>query len=120
MKRTVSGILLVFLLMAVFSPALNVKPVKSEPRTIIVPDDYPTIQEAINAANPGDTIFVRAGTYYENVVVNKSVLLVGENKELTLIDGDGIGNVVSVIASNVIIHNFTIQNSGNAYEESCL
>jgi len=35
--------------------------------TIYVPDDYPTIQGAVNAANSGDTIIVRDGTYTENV-----------------------------------------------------
>jgi pectin methylesterase-like acyl-CoA thioesterase len=45
--------------------------------TYNVPGDYSTIQAAINAANPGDTINVSAGTYTENVDVNESVNLVG-------------------------------------------
>lgn len=56
---------------------------------ILVPDDYSIIQEAIDAASDGDTIFVRNGTYYENVVVNKPVLLMGENREGTIVDGNG-------------------------------
>jgi len=40
--------------------------------TITVPDDYSTIQEAINNAAEGDTVFVKAGTYYEHVVVDRS------------------------------------------------
>ncbi|MFB0501107.1 MAG: cohesin domain-containing protein, partial [Candidatus Bathyarchaeia archaeon] len=40
---------------------------------ITVPDDYPTIQEAINNANDGDTIFVYNGTYHEHVTINKSI-----------------------------------------------
>jgi len=43
---------------------------------IYVPDDYSTIQEAVNAANPGDTIIVRDGTYSENVDVNKEYLTI--------------------------------------------
>ena len=39
-------------------------PVKADPRTIVVPDDYPTIQAAIDKANAGDTVFVKKGTYY--------------------------------------------------------
>lgn len=59
---------------------------KAESRTTTVPDDFPTIQEAINAANAGDIIFVKRGTYVENPVVNKSVCLIGEDRDATVID----------------------------------
>lgn len=80
---------------------------------IRVPDNYPTIQEAINAANDGDTIFVRNGTYYENVVVNKSISLVGENRSTTTIDGSGTGTTVFVTVGPLYINGFTIQNGGS-------
>ena len=73
-----------------------------------VPTEYPTIQGAINAAYPGDTIFVSSGTYREHVVVNKSVTLLGE--EGTTIDGEGTGNVISVTKDHVEINGLTIQN----------
>jgi len=79
---------------------------------IIVPDDYPTIQEAINAANLGDTVSVRNGTYCEHVVVNKSISLIGENPTTTIIDGCETGNVVFLRANNIKISGFTIRNSG--------
>jgi len=78
------------------------------PDTIIVPDDFLSIQEAINNANEGDTIFVRNGTYYENCVVNKSVSLIGENKQGTIINGSFAGNVVRVTANNVKITNLSL------------
>jgi len=79
--------------------------------TITVPDDYPTIQEAINYANDGDTVFVRNGTYYENVVVNKTVSLIGESKDGVIIDGSGVGNTLEVIGTyGTIIRGFRIQN----------
>jgi len=81
--------------------------------TITVPDDYMTIQKAINAASDGDTVFVRNGTYYENVVVNKSVSLVGENRSTTVIDGNFAGNVVIISANNVTFSDFTVQHSKN-------
>jgi pectin methylesterase-like acyl-CoA thioesterase len=43
--------------------------------TITVPDNYSTIQAAINAAHAGDTIVVRAGTYSENLTVDKDIIL---------------------------------------------
>ncbi|MCJ7570581.1 MAG: hypothetical protein MUO82_01710, partial [Candidatus Thermoplasmatota archaeon] len=52
-----------------------------------------TIQEGINNATAGDTVFVYNGTYYENVVVNKTISLVGEDKNGTIIDGSGGGDV---------------------------
>jgi parallel beta-helix repeat protein len=73
-------------------------------------DIYPgqSIQGAINSAQSGDTIFVHSGTYYESVVVNKTVALVGEHRETTIIDGNGI--IVNV--DNVAISGFTVQNGG--------
>ena len=76
--------------------------------------NYTTIQAAINDANPGDTVFVydNSSPYYENVGVNKSINLVGEDKETTIINAGGSGDVIYVSASKVFISGFTIQNSG--------
>lgn len=77
---------------------------------IRVPEDYPLIQWAINAANPGDTVYVSAGTYHERIVVNKTVQLIGENYHSTIIDAQGTGTVITVTAPKVNISGFTIQN----------
>jgi parallel beta-helix repeat protein len=79
-----------------------------------VGDDYGSIQAAVNAASPGDVINVNAGVYVENVVVNKSVSLFGENKETTVVDGNGTGTVIFVEASDVTVCNFTLRNSGSS------
>jgi parallel beta-helix repeat protein len=96
------------------------EPANQQPRgswssgnTIIVPDDYPTIQEAVNHANDGDTIKVKEGIYKENILVDKSVNIIGENKERTIVDGDGDSNNFEVTAGNVEITGFTIQNTNN-------
>jgi parallel beta-helix repeat protein len=77
-----------------------------------VPEEYPTIQEAINAADSNDTIFVRKGKYYEHLIINKSLTLIGEDRDLTVIDGDGNGEIADIQANNVYIGNFTLQNAG--------
>jgi parallel beta-helix repeat protein len=77
----------------------------------IVPDNYPTIQSAINGVNSGDSILVRRGTYNENVVANKTVALFGEDRNDTVIDGGGLGYGVGIRGvDNVTISNFTVQN----------
>ncbi|UCE38361.1 MAG: right-handed parallel beta-helix repeat-containing protein [Thermoplasmata archaeon] len=76
-------------------------------------ENYTTIQEAINNANPGDTVFVYSGTYYENVIVNKRVNLMGENRDNTTIDGMGNDDVVYINVDKVNVTGFTIRNSSN-------
>jgi parallel beta-helix repeat protein len=76
--------------------------------TFIVPDDYPTIQEAINAANEGDIIYVRFGTYRENIVLNKSLTIIGEDRYITGISGNA-GSIVNITANNANLTGFTIK-----------
>jgi len=111
-KKAVSGIMLILLLTGMLTLAFNIQPVKTQPTTIIVPDDYPTIQKAINSATDGYTIYVKAGIYYENVVVNKTVTLSGENRSTTIVDGNWFGIVVNITANDVDISGFTIRHSG--------
>jgi len=81
---------------------------------IKVPEDYPAIQLAIDAANTGDTIQVASGTYFGKVRVTKSLRLIGEGPENTVItpeaaNGTAIVTVVKVLADNVEIRGFTIR-----------
>lgn len=75
-----------------------------------VPQDYVTIQDAINHAVSNGTILVAAGTYYEHVVVNKTVSLVGEKENATIIHGVENFPVVLVSAGNVTIKDFIVQH----------
>jgi parallel beta-helix repeat protein len=76
------------------------------------PGNYTTIQGAIDDAGIGDTVFVFTGTYYENVVINKTLSLIGENRETTTIDGGGVGDVIRVTANWVNVSGFSVTNSG--------
>ncbi len=94
-RTLLPAVLAASLLSAVVPPA-------SAAVTLRVPQDHPTIQAAVNAALPGDTIVIGPGTYYENVIVDKSISLIGENfdaadprNNTTILDGGG-GTVISV------------------------
>ena len=79
--------------------------------------NYTSIQEAINDTANGDTVFVfdKSSPYYENIIVNKSIFLIGENRDTTVIDGGGDENVIYINADRVYISRFTIQNGGLEY-----
>jgi parallel beta-helix repeat protein len=74
------------------------------------PADFHTIQEAINAASSWDTIEVRSGTYYDNLVINKNLRILGNGSGSTIIDGGVIDATVLIIANNVDLGGFTIRN----------
>ncbi len=84
--------------------------------TIYVDDsggqDYTSIQEAIDNANDGDTIFVYSGKYFENLFIDKTITLTGENKDSTIIDGGKKDSVIVVIDDEVNISGFTITHCG--------
>ena len=82
------------------------------------PGNFSSIQEGINAASDGTTIFVYNGTYYENVQIEKKICLLGENKDTTFIDGNLSGDVISVIADEVTVSHFTVRNAGGKKENS--
>ncbi len=79
------------------------------------PGNYTMIQDAVNNAIDGDVVFVfnESSPYYENIKVDKSIHLIGEDKNSTIINGNKIGDVVSISSDNVYLSGFTIQNSGD-------
>jgi len=73
--------------------------------------NYSSIQDALDLASDGDTVFVYPGVYNENIFINTSLHLIGDDAETTIVDGQGLGNVLSVYASSVSIDSLTVQHS---------
>jgi parallel beta-helix repeat protein len=110
-------VLLVMLLLP-FSLSFNARAETSLPiLNINTGLGYATIQEAIDADATlnGHVIVVGAGTYYENVVVNKSVSLIGEDKLSVIVDGRALGSVINITANNVRLTGFTVRDSMYGY-----
>lgn len=102
--------------------------VKAQTKTITVPDDYADIQTAINHANIDDIVFVRAGTYnYDmyntilarphsgnadcGIIINKTISLIGENKDTILAMNYPGGTAVSIQEDGVTFSGFTVTNN---------
>lgn len=103
-------------------------------RTYIVDDDgfanYKTIEEAIVAANSGDTIYLKPGTYKEEVLLNKSLFLMpltGEKGPIVL-RGDGKSTGITIASDGcsiegLALENFTgpgilVQSNGNTIKDN--
>jgi parallel beta-helix repeat protein len=75
------------------------------------PGNYTKIQDAINHANDGDTVFVFNGTYVEYIIINRSITLIGQDKTTTFITGY-VAFTISLLSDQITMSGFTIQNNG--------
>lgn len=91
--------------------------------TLRVPSDFATVQAAIDAASPGDTILVAPGLYAGSLVLNKGVLLQAEaydaadpRNNRAILDGDGQSAVITIppgVTPEPQIIGFRIQNASD-------
>jgi len=117
MKRTLGLTLLLFTVVAAFcfphlklddASAYGSYPVSNRSTGL----NYPTIQSAIDASSTsdGNIIFVNKGIYVENITIYKSIMLIGEDRAQTVINGNQTEIVVLITAQRVLVRNFTIRN----------
>jgi parallel beta-helix repeat protein len=79
-------------------------------------NDYFKIQDAIDNSSNGDTIFVEKGIYHENLTINRSIILIGEDINSTIIKGPmkEYVDIITITASNVKITGFSITQGDRA------
>jgi len=88
-----------------------VTPASGDTLRVGVSGGFSTITAAIAAANPGDTVLVAPGEYPENLVIEKTVVLVGQGSPHVI--GTGEGDVIEIRADDVELSGFTISGSGS-------
>ena len=113
-------VLVLSLFMILAPPTLSPMAVRASPGIIHVPQDYSTIQAAVNAASLGDSILVSSATspYSGNITIEKSLTLIGESAASTVIDAGGVAPGILVNAtSGVSISGFTVRNSASYESE---
>jgi parallel beta-helix repeat protein len=116
---TTLAVLVIFSICGALPGIVDIEPVSASPGIIYVPDNFTTIQQAVNNAISGDTIIVRDGTYHENVNVNKAGLTIqSENGTANCIvtasnPGD---HVFDVTANWVNITGFTVEGATGLYK----
>ncbi len=76
--------------------------------------DYSSIQNAVDEANPGDTISVQSGTFRENVVVETTLILRGTDSGSgkPVVDGKGVGSAIILSADRITLEGFVVKNAG--------
>ena len=82
--------------------------------------NYTYIWDALDVANSGDTIEVQSGIYHENVIVDKTIILCGNNtgSGMPIINANGRRSAVKLIANGTTLQGFMVGNSGGEPEDA--
>jgi pectin methylesterase-like acyl-CoA thioesterase len=116
-----AALLFIFIIIAA-SYTISFLPAKATAKTIVVPDDYATIEDAVTNAVQGDTVFVKKGTYHETLKIEKSISLIGENRDSTIIVGTLKGGVkvpLTIRQNNVSVAGFTLRDGYAGIQLNC-
>lgn len=102
-------------ILAIFILLLPISTAEVIALTIYVPDNYEKIQWAIDNASDGDRITVKSGTYQENVIIDKRIILKGwdTGNGRPVIDAGGNGSAIVILSDNVTVAGFVVTNSGH-------
>jgi len=75
-------------------------------------DHFDNIQDGVDAVDTSGTVYIYRGAYNENVIIERKMTIIGENDKTTIVDGNGVGSVISVYDTEVSISGLKVQNSG--------
>jgi parallel beta-helix repeat protein len=107
-RRSAAIIILVFAVL-LFVGIVSLSSDDASASIFRVPDSYPTIQSAVDAAGPGDEVYVGKGPYNERIRINKALTLRGTSSIPVIIKASGSGTIITLLASDIIISNFELQ-----------
>jgi len=85
-----------------------------------IPSDFTSIQAAIDNASSGDTIVVAPGTYSETLSISKSLTIIGEDRDTTIVDGQGVGDAISIRSDSVTITGLTVMSNGTGIRRNAI
>jgi len=111
MKKGILLDVLIFVLLFQVVHCASLRIGNSQPQTITIPIDYPTIQAGIDHAQAESTIYVKNGIYVENLTITKPLTVVGESLQGTVINATANPIGIYVSAEFVTVENFTITSN---------
>jgi nitrous oxidase accessory protein NosD len=115
MVRTKAFLMTSVVLIAFTSTLISVAlfQVHARSSSVIFVEPGQSIAQAVNNAQDGDRLIIKSGSFNESMVlINKSLSIVGESSENTIVDGGRTAQVIfQVVANDVLIQNLTLQNT---------
>ena len=121
-KKNIQILIIIFIFLTIYTSSINAKKldINQEKEEIYNnqilyvggngPGNYTKLQDAINESIDSDTIYVfsLSSPYIENIIIDKSITIIGEDKNYTIIDGGIRGTTIKIIKNDINIREFTI------------